>query len=104
MQQTTNPLIARDILQSRLAQTEANNRASNDRSLVRANTGGTLQTQRQQGKISQIQQSNQLASNKELAQIEAQARLGAAQLGMQGQILSGLFNSVGSGSPNYRYW
>lgn len=104
MQQTTNPLFARDILQSQLRRTEANNNTGNDRSLIRANTTSALQKQRQQGKISQIQQLEQLASNKELAQIEAQARLGSAQIGMQGQILGSLFNSIGSGSPNYRYW
>lgn len=43
-------------------------------------------------------------SARELAQIEASARLGAAGLQAQGNILSSLFGSVGSGSPNYRYW
>lgn len=39
-----------------------------------------------------------------LARIQAKAQLDAAAIGAQGSIIGGLFNSINSGTPNYRYW
>lgn len=58
----------------------------------------------QQNMQARMMQGSQLASNKEIARIDAQGRLAAAQLGMQGQVLGSLFGSINSGTPNYRYW
>ena len=80
---------------------EENQRARANADLARYNQQ-ILNTQANQQASSLLKK--QLGSNKEIAQIDAQARLASAQLGMQGQILGGLFSSVGSGSPNYRYW
>ncbi len=38
------------------------------------------------------------------ARLENQGRLGAASIQAQGSVLGSLFGSVGSGSPNFRYW
>lgn len=47
---------------------------------------------------------SQQATAKELASIEANTKLATAGIGAQGSILSSLFGSAGSGTPNYRYW
>ncbi|NJL11376.1 MAG: hypothetical protein HC908_17905, partial [Calothrix sp. SM1_7_51] len=55
------------------------------------------------GRDSQLQ-SRQLQNVRDIASIQANAQLGAAAFGAQGNILSSLFGSINSGTPSYKFW
>lgn len=102
-----NPEAVRDTVNFRRSQEAARENNKLQRRILEEERRQQQALNRQQNQQQSAMQRRQISSTRDIARIEAEGRLAAAQMGMQGQILGSLFSSfggIGSGSPNYRYW